>query len=37
MTQKIKSEIKLIEGKELRNQRMIDEGRVIKHGVPFEK
>jgi hypothetical protein len=36
-TQKMKGEIKIIEGKALRSQQMIDEGMVIKHGVPFEK
>jgi len=33
---KIKGEVKVIEGKILHNQRLIEEGRAIKHGIPLE-
>jgi len=33
---KIKGEVKIIEGKILHNQRMVEEGKAIKHGIPLE-
>jgi len=34
---KIKGEIKVIQGKALHNQRLVEEGRAIKHGIPLKR
>lgn len=33
---KIKGEVKIIEGKLMHNQQLVEEGRAIKHGIPLE-